>query len=100
MPRPEYRPLPEPRPRPTRLRVFWLCAGFNDDRLSFSAILDPHQVANLPQHACEHRGLVVLDRLADLAQPERAERTAMLAGLADLATNLGNAHLGHQTVGV
>src|SRR5438034_10573527 len=82
-------------PRPTRLRSLRACAGFSDDRFSCSAILDPHEVTDLPQHACEDRGLVVLDGLADLAQPERAERAAVLLRLADLATRLGYPNLRH-----
>src|SRR5204863_2724552 len=76
---------------------FRACAGFSDVKLSCSAILDPHQVANLPQHACEHRGLVVLDGLADLAQAEGAERAAVLLRLPDPALHLGDAHLGHSS---
>src|SRR5206468_1326642 len=82
-------------PRPTRLRSLRACAGFSDYRLSCSAILDPHQVTDLPQHACEHRGLVVLDRLADLAQAERTERAAVPLRLADLATRLCDSDLSH-----
>ena len=36
IPRPEYRPLPDPRPRPTRLRSFRGCAGRSEWRLSSS----------------------------------------------------------------
>src|SRR3954451_16497185 len=100
MPRPEWRLFPEPSPRPTRLRVFWLWAGFSVVRFSRSAILDPHQVAHLAQHACEHRRLVVLHGLADLAQAERAERAAVLLRLADLATRLCDSNLCHLRLGV
>jgi hypothetical protein len=31
-------------------------------------LLDLHQMTHLPQHACEHRAVVVLDGLADLAE--------------------------------
>jgi hypothetical protein len=37
IPRPEYRPLPEPMPRPTRLRALRFCAGFRVERLSSSS---------------------------------------------------------------
>src|SRR3954466_1532859 len=95
MPRPESRPVPDPRPRPTRLRAFWRCAGFSDERLVCSAIFDPHQMTDLAQHACQDRGLVVLHRLPDPAQAERTQRTAVLLGLADRAACLCDADLGH-----
>src|SRR6266487_4437224 len=75
-------------PRPTRFRSFRLCAGFREVRLSSSAIVDLHEVPDLAKHACEDRAVVVLGGLADPAEPERAERAAMLLALADLATNL------------
>src|SRR5205807_656125 len=46
-------------------------------------------------HACEDGAVVVLRGPADLAQAERAERAAVLLGLADLATYLGDPDLGH-----
>src|ERR1700675_3264232 len=76
-------------PRPMRFRSCRLCAGFSEVRLSFSAIVDLHEVADFSQHACEDRAVVVLGGLADPAEPERAERAAVLLTLADLATNLG-----------
>src|SRR5712692_8779350 len=75
-------------PRPMRFRSFRLCAGFKEVRLSSLGIVDLHEVADLSQHACEDRAVVVLGGLADPAEPERAERAAVLLGLADLATNL------------
>src|SRR5467141_2663334 len=82
-------------PRPMRLRSFRLCAGFREVRLRFLAIVDLHEVADLSQHACEDRAFVVLGGLADPAEPERAERAAVLLALADLATNLRDANLCH-----
>src|SRR5712691_8275537 len=82
-------------PRPMRFRSFRLCAGFSEVRLSFSAIVDLHEVADLSKHACEDRAVVVLGGLADPAEPERAQRTAMLPALPDLATGLGNSNLRH-----
>src|SRR5262245_44937862 len=82
-------------PRPMRLRSLRPWAGFSDDRLSCSAILDPHEVTDLPQHACEDWSLVVLDRLADLAQAERAERAAFPRILADRAACLCDSNLCH-----
>jgi hypothetical protein len=45
-------------------------------------------MADLPQHACQDRAAVVLDGLADLAEPERPQRTAVPLALADLTANL------------
>src|SRR5437867_374781 len=75
-------------PRPTRFRSFRLCAGFSEVRLRSLAIVDLHEVADLSQHACEDRAVVVFGGLADPAEPERAERAAVLLALADLTTNL------------
>src|SRR6266571_3588542 len=77
-------------PRPTRLPLLGACAGFRVERLSCSAIPFDHlhQMPDLAKHACEDRALVVFDGLADLAEPERPQRAAVLLGLADLAMNL------------
>src|SRR5581483_1181264 len=96
MPRPEYRPLPEPGPRPTRLRSTRACAGWRFERFSCLGIFDLHEVTDLPQHACEHRALVVLGGAADLAEPEGAQRAAMALALADLRLDLGELDAGHQ----
>src|SRR5437588_3949676 len=84
-------------PRPMRLRSLRLRAGFNVDRFSCSAILDLHEVADFPQHACENGPVVVLDGLADLAEPECPQRAAVLLGFADPATNLGYSNLRHRS---
>src|SRR5438477_608483 len=55
-----------------RLRLLRSWAGFSEWRFSGSAIVDLHEVADFPQHACEHRAVVVLGGLADLSEPERA----------------------------
>src|SRR5439155_23272952 len=81
-----------------RLRSLRLCAGFSEERFRGSAIVDLHQVADFPQHACKHRPVVVLGGAADLAEPERAECAAVLLGLADLATDLGNSDSGHRSL--
>src|SRR5207247_7349549 len=47
------------------------------------------------KHACEDGAVVVLDGLADLPEPERAESTAMLLALADLAAYLSDANFAH-----
>src|SRR3954469_24882480 len=96
MPRPEYRPLPEPRPRPTRLRSLRAWAGLRFERFSSSGIgVHPHEVTDLPEHTGELRALRVLRAAADLAQAERAERAAMPLALADHATRLGDLQLRH-----
>src|SRR5258708_14424554 len=55
-------------------------------------------MADLAQHACEHRALLMLDRAADLAEAERAQRAAMALALADLAPHLGDLHFRHLLV--
>src|SRR2546423_9788186 len=87
-------------PRPTRLRSSRACAGERLDRFSClsgigSSALDLHEVADLAEHAGEHRGLLVLGAAADAAEPECAQGTAMPLGLSDLGPNLGDAKLGH-----
>ena len=53
-------------------------------------IFDLHEVSHLPKHALDDRArAVLLDRLADLGQPERAHRAAMPRRLADRALDLG-----------
>src|SRR3989442_11742337 len=83
-------------PRPTRFRSFRLCAGFSEVRLRSLAIVDLHEVADLSQHACEDRAVVVFGGLADPAEPERAERAAVLLALADLATGLSDSDFRHR----
>src|SRR5215208_6626203 len=82
-----------------RLRSFRSCAGFRFDRFSSSGtstLLDLHEMADLPQHACDHRALVVLGGAADLAEAERAQRAAVALGLADPATDLRQLQLRHR----
>src|SRR5918912_2923302 len=92
IPRPEYRPLPEPMPRPTRLRSRRGEAGLRFERFSSSTALAPaldlDEMADLPEHTGEGRALLVLARAADLAQAERAQRAAVRPRLADRATRL------------
>src|SRR5213083_1157961 len=78
-----------------RLHAFALWAGLRDERLSSLAIFDLHEMPDLPKHACQDRTVVVLRGLADLAQPEGAQRPAMLLGLADLAPYLSDPNLRH-----
>jgi hypothetical protein len=52
-------------------------------------------VADLAEHAGEHRGLLVLGAAADPAEPERSQGTPMPLGLPDLGPDLGDEQLGH-----
>src|SRR5215212_7048230 len=82
-----------------RLRSFRSCAGFRFDRFSSSGtstLLDLHEMADLPQHACDDRALVVLGGAADLAEAERAQRAAVALGLPDAATDLRQLQLRHR----
>src|SRR3954464_1466422 len=94
-PRPAVLPVPEPSPRPMRLRALREPgAGLRECRpmrssptpspgepprwvplgASPSAILDLHEVADAVDHAPRLLVVLDLDRLADLAQAERAQR--------------------------
>src|SRR3954451_6657791 len=97
-PRPEVLPVPEPSPRPTRLRALRLpgaglsvCSPKSWELSEFS-VIDPHQVADAVQHAARLRGVLDLDRVADAAQPERAQRVELLLVRAVLALDLRHLH--------
>src|ERR671934_1044367 len=76
-------------PRPTRLRSLRACAGFRLERFRSSGIgLHSHEMADLPEHTGELWALLVLGGAADLAQPERAKRAAVLGALPNRATCL------------
>src|SRR3954470_19476869 len=76
-PRPEVLPVPEPSPRPTRLRALREPgAGFSV--CSPKSLIDLHQVSNAVHHASRLRGVLDLDRVADAAQAERAQRVELL----------------------
>src|SRR3954469_1286288 len=95
-PRPDVLPVPEPSPRPTRLRALRLPgAGLSVCRpkSSFSfSVIDPHQVADAVEHAARLRAVLDLDRVADPAQPERAQRVELLLVRAVLALDLRHLH--------
>src|SRR3954469_22865361 len=75
-PRPDVLPVPEPSPRPTRLRALRLPgAGFSV--CSPKSLIDLHQVSNAVHHASPLRGVLDLDRVADAAQAERAQRVEL-----------------------
>src|SRR3954451_5750790 len=78
-PRPEVLPVPEPSPRPMRLRALRepgaglrVCRPIRGSS-SASAIGDLHQVAHAVQHAARLLVVLDLDRVADAAQAERAQ---------------------------
>src|SRR3954464_8930503 len=90
--------MPEPSPRPTRLRALRLPgAGLSvwspkSSGLSEFSVIDPHQVADAVQHAARLRGVLNLDRVADAAQPERAQRVELLLVRPVLAFDLRHLH--------
>src|SRR5690242_10401782 len=53
-------------------------------------------MGDLAERASELRALLLLGRLADLAEPERAQRSAVAEALPDLAPYLGDPHLRHR----
>src|SRR5512132_2042834 len=65
--------MPEPSPRPTRLRALRL-PGAGLSVCSPKSLIDLHQVSHAMHHAARLRGVLDLDRVADPAQPERAQR--------------------------
>src|SRR3954464_10512389 len=87
-PRPEVLPRPEPSPRPTRLRGrrlpgaglrLWSPIGSSwISSAIYLVLLDLDQVPDAVQHPASLRGVLHLDRVPDLAQPERAQRVELL----------------------
>src|SRR3954468_2800942 len=83
--------MPEPSPRPTRLRVLRLPgAGFSV--CSPKSLIDLHQVSHAMHHASRLRGVLELDRVADPAQSERAQRVDLPAVGAVAALDLRHLH--------
>src|SRR4051794_32441986 len=103
-PRPDVLPSPEPSPRPTRLRAFRepgfgfrLCRPIRSVvSVSFVSAIDLHQVSHAVQHPADLLVVLDLDRVADLAQPERPQGLALRVVRAVLRLDLR--HLGHQAV--
>src|SRR4051794_9106050 len=94
-PRPDVLPVPEPSPRPMRLRALRLPgAGLSvcSPKSSLCSVIDPHQVAHAVQHAARLRGVLDVDRVADAPQPERAQRVELLLVRAGLASDLRHLH--------
>src|SRR6185295_5774273 len=85
--------MPEPSPRPTRLRALRLPgAGFSV--CSPKSLIDLHQVAHAMQHAACLRGVLDLDGVVDLAQPQRAQGVDLLAVGSVAALDLRHLHAG------
>src|SRR5579884_2943998 len=81
-PRPEVLPVPEPSPRPTRLRGrrepgagLRLCRPIRSEPSAILADLD--EMRNLGQHAPDLRRVRNLHRVVDAPQPERAQRVPL-----------------------
>src|SRR6478609_1764233 len=83
--------MPEPSPRPTRLRGLRL-PGAGLSVCSPKSLIDLHQVPYAMQHAARLRGVLDLDRVADLAQPEGAQRVDLLLVRAVAALDLRDLH--------
>src|SRR5688572_19710951 len=96
-PLPDVLPLPEPGPRPSRLRS--RCAPSGRGRLFRSAMstlpsgdfFDPDEVPHLEEHAADRRTVGLLDGLLVVAQPERAQRGAVHGRPPDAAAHLRDA---------
>src|SRR3954470_2410468 len=73
-PRPDVLPVPEPSPRPTRLRALREPRGGLSEWRPISSGIGAHQVADGVDHAPQLGGVVALDGVADPAQAERAQR--------------------------
>src|SRR3954452_359679 len=93
-PRPDVLPVPEPSPRPMRLRARRLPgAGLRVWRTECSvSVIHPPQVTAAVQQAARLRVVLDLDRVADPAQPERAQRAQLDLVRAVLAPDLRNLH--------
>src|SRR3954447_15488573 len=96
-PRPDVLPMPEPWPRPTRLRSLRApLLGPSEWRPIFSAIFDLHEVADRVDQPAHGRMVVALGGAADLAEAERAQRLALLAVGAVRRADLCDAQRRHQ----
>src|SRR6185437_3615096 len=85
--------MPEPSPRPTRLRALRLPgAGFSV--CSPKSLIDLHQVSHAMHHAARLRGVLDLDRMADAAQTQRAQGVHLLAVGSVAALDLRHLHAG------
>src|SRR4051794_15744678 len=106
-PRPAVLPLPEPIPRPTRMRALRAPAL---SAISFSLIVlpsaleppvgrsarflvDAHQVAHLVDHAAHLGRIHELAAAMALVQTQADQRAALILGAADMAAGLGDLDL-------
>src|SRR5215213_3170480 len=95
-PRPACLPLPEPMPRPTRMRPL-MAPSLSLISFSFMmpssarvrwGILDAHEVFDLLDHAAHRRGVGQGRGAADFVQPEPDEGLALLGLAADRRADL------------
>src|SRR6201986_2396144 len=95
-PRPAVLPLPEPMPRPTRMR-FLREPALSAISLSFIALSpylslflvdDADEMLNLCDHAANCRGVLQLGGAADLVELEADQRLALRVMAADCAADL------------
>src|SRR3569623_1434427 len=94
-PRPEVLPLPEPMPRPTRMR-FLREPALSAISLSFIALLlvscllvdDADEMLDLADHAANLRRVLKLGNPADLVELEADQRRALRVVAADRAAGL------------
>src|SRR5712671_3570697 len=92
-PRPAVLPLPEPMPRPTRMR-FLREPALSAISLSFIALSplflvdNADEVLNLGDHAANRRGVLQLGDATDLVELEADQRLALRVMAADCAANL------------
>src|SRR3954452_20995432 len=98
-PRPDVLPVPELLPRPMRLRVLREPgAGLRECRpmrsVVSSAIGDLHEMADAVQHAPRLLVVLDLDRVADAAQAERAQRVELALVRAVARLDLRHLHSG------
>src|SRR5215218_551217 len=96
-PRPAVLPYPEPSPRPTRLRGLRDPAGgLSECRPIRSAIGHLYEVAHRVDQPAYRRMVLALSAAADLAEPKRAQRLALLRVRAVRRAHLGDGERGHQ----
>src|ERR1700754_1552648 len=94
-PRPDVLPLPEPMPRPTRMRPL-RAPGLSAISLSFIVkssgrfLVDAHQVLHLLDHATPLGRIDELAAAVALVQSQADQRAALVFRAADVAAGLGD----------
>src|ERR1700730_392561 len=97
-PRPAVLPLPEPMPRPTRMRGL-RGPGLSASSLSFIGdsssgfLVDAHQMAHLLDHAAALGRICELAAAVALVQPQADQRATLVFRAADVAARLGDLDL-------